>query len=119
MTLSNYQSEEKVEKLLKDLEVAEDNVLDQHELGFRKALEQETFFYNIPLDEGKFDVDKDFYQGQLVTIEEIPSGREVVSTLPGILGAKKIDVDSYAILFLFLVGHTCLIFCKHVPFFFM
>jgi len=31
MTLSNYRSEEKVEKLLKDLDVAEDNVLDQHE----------------------------------------------------------------------------------------
>lgn len=61
MTLSNYWFEEKVEKLLKDLEVVENNVLDQHELDFQKALQQANFLYSIPLDEGKFDFDKDFY----------------------------------------------------------
>jgi len=39
MTLSNYHSKEKIEKLMKDLEVTKDNVLDQHELGFQKALQ--------------------------------------------------------------------------------
>ena len=37
MTLLNYRSEEKVEKLLKDLDIVEKNVLDQHELGFQKV----------------------------------------------------------------------------------
>ena len=55
MTLSNYRSEDKVEKLLKDLEVVEDNVLDHHELDFWKALQQAAFFYKIPLDEGNFE----------------------------------------------------------------
>ena len=39
MTLSNYQSEEKVEKLLKNLEVAKNNILDRHKLDFWKALQ--------------------------------------------------------------------------------
>jgi len=43
---------------LKDLVIAENNVIDQHELGFQKTLDQAAYFYNIPLDEGKFDVDK-------------------------------------------------------------
>jgi len=93
MTLSNYLSKEKIKKLVKDLEVVEDNVLDQHELDFQKALQQAGFFYNIPLDKGKFDVGKDFYQGQLIPIEDIPNAREVVSAPPGTPGTERIDVD--------------------------
>jgi len=93
MTLSNYRSEEKVEKLLKDLEIVEDNILDQHELGFQKALQQVACIYSIPLDEGKFDVSKDFYQGQLITIMEIPSAQEVVSAPLRTPRANRINVD--------------------------
>jgi len=92
MTLSNYRSEEKVEKLLKDLEVAENNILDQHELDLQKALQQANFLY-IPLDEGKFDFDKDFYQGQLVPIDQILSGREVASALSKTPNAERINLD--------------------------
>jgi len=63
MALTNHRSEEKTEKLLKELEVTKDSVMEEHELGFKKALQQAAFFYNAPLDEGKFDVDKDFYEG--------------------------------------------------------
>jgi len=33
MALTNYQSEEKIKMLLKDLKIVENNVIDQHELG--------------------------------------------------------------------------------------
>jgi len=46
------------------------------------------------LDEGKFDVDKDFYQGQLLPIEEIPRGSKVVLAPPRTPGAKMINIDS-------------------------
>ena len=73
MALTNYRSEEKIDKLLKELEVAEDSVIEEHELDFKKALQQAAFFYNVSLDERKFDVDKDFYEGQLMPIDQIPS----------------------------------------------
>ena len=79
MALTNHRAEEKIKKLLKELEVAEDSVMEEHELGFKKALRQATFFYNVPLDEGKFDVDKDFYEGQLMSIDEIPSSTQVLA----------------------------------------
>jgi len=57
-------------------------------------MKQATFFYNIPLDEGKFNVDKNFYQGQLVPIEEILSGREVVLAPLRTPGSEIIAVNS-------------------------
>jgi len=94
MSLSNYWSEEKVEKLLKDLEIAENNVIEQHELNFQKALDQATSFYNIPLDKGKFVVDKDFYEGKLLPIDQILSARELVLALLGTLEAERIDLEA-------------------------
>jgi len=73
MALTTYHSEEKIEKILKDPEIAENNVINQHELGFQKALDQAAYFYNIPLNEGKFNVEKDFHEGKLLPIDEIPS----------------------------------------------
>ena len=35
-------------------------VIEQHKLGFDKALQQAKYFYKIPLDEGNFEVDKIF-----------------------------------------------------------
>jgi len=78
MALTNHRAEEKIEKLLKEVEVSEDSVIEEHENGFKKALQQAAFFYHIPLDEGKFDVDKDFYEGQLVPIDQILSASQVV-----------------------------------------
>jgi len=82
MALTNHRAEERVEKLLKELEVAEDSVMEEHEADFKKALQQAAFFYNIPLDEGKFDVDKDFHEGQLMPIDQIPSSTQVVVSAP-------------------------------------
>jgi len=82
MALTNHRSKEKIYKLLKKLEVAEDSVIEEHELDFKKALQQAAFFYNVPLDEGKFDVDKDFYEGQLMPIDQIPSFTQVEVPAP-------------------------------------
>jgi len=80
MGLTNRRAEERIAKLLRELEVAEDSVMEEHELGFKKALRQAAFFYNVPLDQGKFDVDKDFYEGQLMSIDQIPSSTQVLAS---------------------------------------
>ena len=82
MALTNHRSEEKVEKLLKALEVAEDSVMEEHESGFKKALCQAAFFYNVSLDEGKFNVDKDFHEGQLMPLDQIPSSTQAAILAP-------------------------------------
>lgn len=46
---------------------------EQHQLGFKKALKQVAYFYKTPLDEGKFDVGKDFYQGKLILVTYFPT----------------------------------------------
>lgn len=38
---------------------------------FNNALEQETYFYGILLDEGKFNFNKLFYKGELMLITDI------------------------------------------------
>jgi len=89
MTLTNHRAEERIEKLLKELEVAEDSVIEEHENGFKKALQQAVFFYQVPLDEGKFDVDKDFHEGQLMPIDQIPSSTQAAGSTP----TKNINVE--------------------------
>jgi len=46
--------------------------LEQHKLGFEKALQQAKYFYKIPIDECNFDVKKDFCNGELIPVNEIP-----------------------------------------------
>jgi len=101
MALTNYRFEENIEKLLKDLEIAENNVIDQHELSFQKALDQAAYFYKIPLDEGKFDIDKDFHEGKLLPIDEIPSAQEDVSAPSEVQDPGRVDLDGlvYVVLF--------------------
>ncbi|KAK7382366.1 hypothetical protein VNO80_01217 [Phaseolus coccineus] len=82
MALTHHRSEERVEKLLKELEVAEDSVLEEHEAGFKKALRQAAFFYNTPLDEGKFDVDKDIHNGELLPLDQIPNSPQAAVSAP-------------------------------------
>jgi len=62
----------KISKLEKDLLDAENFVVDQHKLSFSKALQQAKYFYKIPLDEGNFDVGKDFHDGELILVDDIP-----------------------------------------------
>jgi len=47
-------------------------IFEQHKLGFDKTLQQVKHFYKIPIDEGIFDVKKDFYNGELIHVNEIP-----------------------------------------------
>jgi len=42
-------------------------VLEQHDLGFMRAVRQTAFFYQFLIDEGKFDNRKDIYRGELVS----------------------------------------------------
>ena len=64
--------EEKIEQLKVDVFEAQNFILEQHKLRFVKALEQAKYFYKIPIDEGNFDVEKDFYNGELLLVNEIP-----------------------------------------------
>ena len=49
-----------------------EGVVEEHELGFRKALRQAALLFYIPADDDHFDVGKDVYQKALVRIEDIP-----------------------------------------------
>ena len=76
---------DKVTKLTLDLEEerlqrkkAEDDlvefkgfVLEQHDLGFIRAVRQAAFFYQVPIDKGKFDNRKDIYWGELVSAIDV------------------------------------------------
>ena len=65
-----------MEKEINQLKVsvfeAESFILEQHQLGFEKALQQAKYFYKIPIDEGNFDVKKEFYNGELIPVNKIP-----------------------------------------------
>ena len=63
---------EKINQLEKNLKEAQSFVVTQHKLGFSKALQQDEYFYKIPLNEDNFDVRKDFHHDNLIPIEEIP-----------------------------------------------
>ncbi len=66
------QLEAEVNKLKLRVGEAESFVIQQHQLGFEKALQQAEYFYKIPLDAGNFDVGKDFYKGELIPVSDIP-----------------------------------------------
>jgi len=44
--------EDEIEQLKVDFFEAQNFILEQHKLGFVKALEQAKYFYKIPIDEG-------------------------------------------------------------------
>lgn len=64
--------DEEINQLKTNVFEAESFIFEQHKLGFEKALQQAKYFYKIPIDEGNFDVKKDFYNGELVPANEIP-----------------------------------------------
>ena len=61
-----------IEQLKVNVFEAESFILEQHKLGFDKALLKAKYFYKIPIDEGNFDVKKDFYNGEFIPVSEIP-----------------------------------------------
>jgi len=63
--------EKEIGQLKTSVAEVESFVIEQHKLGFDKALQQAKYFYKIPIDERNFDMKKDFYKGELVTINEI------------------------------------------------
>jgi len=63
--------EKEINQLKANVFEDESFVIEQHKLGFDKALQQAIYFYKIPVDEGNFDVKKDFYNGELIPINEI------------------------------------------------
>jgi len=65
--------DEEISQLKANVLEAETFTFEQHKLGFEKVLQQAKHFYNIPIDEGNFDVKKDFYKGELIPVNEIPN----------------------------------------------
>jgi len=72
LSASKHADGKKINQLEKDLEEAQSFVIEQHQLGFSKSLQQAEYFYKIPLNTGNFDVQKDFYNDNLIPIGEIP-----------------------------------------------
>jgi len=64
--------EKEIDQLKVSVFEAKSFVIEQHKLGFDKALQQAKYFYKIPIDEGNFDVKKDFINGELIPFNEIP-----------------------------------------------
>ena len=65
-------------KAEKDLYELQGFVITQHDLGFDRAVRQATFFYQVPVDEGKFDHRKYIYKGELTSVMDIPDEDEEV-----------------------------------------
>jgi len=55
---------------VKDIKDVQRFILRHPELGFQKALNQVILFFKITIDKGKFDVDKDFYDGRVIPITQ-------------------------------------------------
>ena len=69
--------ENKEVKLIK----LQEYVVSVHEEGLNQVIWQTTFFYNIPTDEGRFNISKDVYKGELMSTYDVPTneGDEDVS----------------------------------------
>jgi len=64
--------EKEIDQLKVSVFEAESFIFEQHKLGFDRTLQQAKYFYKIPIDEGNFDVKRDFYNGELIPVNEIP-----------------------------------------------
>ncbi|KOM37581.1 hypothetical protein LR48_Vigan03g096300 [Vigna angularis] len=69
MTLGDW--DKKYKSLAIELDEIYQQVMLQHDAGFQKALDQTAYFFNIPLDEGKFDVQMAFHKGRLMHVRVI------------------------------------------------
>jgi len=73
-------------ELEKELSECQDYVIQQHDLGFLKALDQVAYFFQIPLDKGKFDAWKVVYKGELMAIEDILDNAD-----DKVVGGKRVE----------------------------
>ncbi|KAK7333817.1 hypothetical protein VNO80_30596 [Phaseolus coccineus] len=71
MTLGHSKEKDNKVKVKKTLQEFQMYLLVHYEKGFNKVIWQVTYFVNIPMDEGKFDVGKDFYHEELTAFEDI------------------------------------------------
>lgn len=69
-----------------------EEIVHKHKVDFNKAFNQVVFFYHIPLDEGHFNVMKDFNNSELMNIQEMPSDEEA-SVEPNV----EVVVDDQAV----------------------
>lgn len=46
-------------------------MIKQHDFGFDQAVRQATFFYQVLVDEEKFNNRKNFYKGELTSVMDI------------------------------------------------
>jgi len=69
----------KAEKDFREVQAA----LMQHDIGFERTVRQAAFFYQVPIDEGRFDNRKDIYQGELTAIMDIPDEEKEVEAHNG------------------------------------
>ena len=51
-------------------------VIKQHDFGFERAMRQVEYFCQVPVSDDKFDNMKGFYQGQLISVMDIPGKEE-------------------------------------------
>jgi len=65
-----------VAQLDQQLAELKDHVTEQHDKGFELAVQQAAFFYKIPTDDGNFDNQKAFFNGELLPLSEIPDSCE-------------------------------------------
>ncbi|KOM26337.1 hypothetical protein LR48_Vigan252s004900 [Vigna angularis] len=74
MRLKLEETDKRKDVLATHLEEAQNEVFNEHQVGFDKALHQVTLLYGIPLAEGKFNVFNDVHDGKLMSIHEILGG---------------------------------------------
>jgi len=72
LSTSKHGKAKKINQLEKYLKEGQNFVVEQHKLGFSKAFQQAKFSYKILLNEGNFNVRKDFHNGEFVPIDDIP-----------------------------------------------
>jgi len=70
-------------KIEKDLDELQGFVIKQHDLGFDRVVRQTAFFYQVLVDEGKFDNRKDIYNGELSSVMDMPDEDEEVEAHNG------------------------------------
>jgi len=81
----------RVAQLEHQLAELKDHVIEQHNKGFKLAVQQVAFFYKIPTDEGNFDNSKAFVMGELLPLAEISDNNEDAGEGAGEEGEAEVD----------------------------
>jgi len=80
-------------ELDKELWELRESVIEEHELGFKKALWQVALLFSVPANDQRFDVGKDVYQKSLVRLEDIPPCPEHAEDTPSREDHEGVDAD--------------------------